>query len=75
MANVNVVSYGVFWDVDGHFGNIQLNLSDNSGHAIGGQTPEEMHMLVDILRNEKPVKFDTVAKRLSISFEPVGAGE
>ena len=75
MATLNVVSYVVFWDIDGHFGNIQLNLSDNSGYAIGGQTPEEMHMLVDILRNEKPVRFDTASKLLSTTFEPVGEGE
>ena len=75
MATLNVVSYVVFWDIDGHFGNIQLNLSDNSGYAIGGQTPEEMHMLVDILRNEKPVRFDTASKLLSTTFEPVGESE
>ncbi len=75
MASFEIKSYVVFWDIDGHFGNIQLNLANNQGYAIGGQTPEEMHMLVDILRHEKPLYFDTVAKRLSTSFEPVGESE
>jgi hypothetical protein len=75
MATFEVKSYVIFWDIDGHFGNIQLNLSNNQGFAIGGQTPEEMHMLVDILRNEKPLYFDTTSKLLSTSFEPAGEGE
>ncbi len=52
-------SYGVPWDVDDHRGNIQRNLANNSGWGIGGQTPEEMHMRVDLLRNEKPIRLDT----------------
>jgi hypothetical protein len=75
MATLDVVSYVVFWDIDGHFGNIQLNLSNNTGHAIGGQTPPEMHMLLDILRNEKPIRFNDVSKLLSTGFEAVGEGE
>ncbi len=51
MAYMKVTSYVVHWDVDDHRGNIQLNLANNSGWGIGGQTPEEMHMLVDLLSN------------------------
>jgi len=75
MALVEINSYHVHWDIDGHFGNIQLNLSNNTSIAIGGQTPEEMMMLVDILRNEKPIRFDTDSRRLSTAAEPVGEGE
>ena len=75
MATLDVVSYVVFWDIDGHFGSIQLNLSNSTGHAIGGQTAPEMHMLLDILRNEKPLRFNDVTKLLSTGFEPVGEGE
>ena len=75
MALVEINSYHVHWDIDGHFGNIQLNLSNNTSIAIGGQTPEEMMMLVDILRNEKPIRFDTDSRRLSTAPEPVGEGE
>ena len=38
MAVVGVNSYVVHWDVDAHRGNIQLNLANNQGVAIGGQT-------------------------------------
>ena len=75
MAFVEVKTYVVHWDVDDHRGNIQLNLANNSGWAIGGQTPEEMHMLVDLLRNEKPIRFDTVRRSLHLGFEPVGEEE
>lgn len=75
MASYQVLSYVVFWDIDGHFGNIQLNLSNNSGWAIGGQTPEEMMMLVDLLRNEKPIYFIDTTRLLVVGSEPVGEGE
>jgi len=75
MALVQVNSYNVFWDIDGHFGNIQLNLADSTSFAISGQTPDEMHTLVDLLRNERPIRFDTVTLLLSTAFEPVGEGE
>ena len=75
MAMIQVTSYVVFWDIDDHRGNIQLNLANNQGWAIGGQTPDEMHMLVDLLRNEKPIYFDTSSRLLSTSFEPVGEKE
>lgn len=75
MATFQITSYVVFWDIDDHRGNIQLNLSNNSGFAIGGQTPDEMQMLMDILRNEKPVNFDTTSKLLSTGFVPIAEGE
>ena len=75
MALVEINTYAVHWDIDGHFGNIQLNLANNTSFAIGGQTPDEMHMLVDLLRNEKPIRFDTDQRRLSTSLESVGEGE
>ena len=75
MPFVEVTSYVVHWDVDDHRGNIQLNLANNQGWAIGGQTPEEMYMLVDLLRNEKPIYFDTLKRSLHLSFEPVGENE
>jgi hypothetical protein len=75
MAWTQVTAYYVFWDIDGHSGNIQLNLANNTGWAIGGQTPEEMHMLVDLLRNESPIYFEDTSRLLIVGSEPVGEGE
>ena len=75
MAWSQVTAYYVFWDVDDHNVNIQLNLADNTGWAIGGQTPEEMHMLVDLLRNESPIYFEDTSRLLIVGSEPVGEGE
>jgi hypothetical protein len=75
MAWTQVNAYYVFWDIDGHSGNIQLNLANNTGWAIGGQTPDEMHMLVDLLRNEKPIYFEDTQRLLIVGSEPVGEGE
>jgi hypothetical protein len=75
VAWTQVTAYYVFWDIDGHSGNIQLNLANNTGWAIGGQTPEEMHMLVDLLRNESPIYFEDTSRLLIVGSEPVGEGE
>jgi hypothetical protein len=75
MAWTQVTAYYVFWDIDGHNGNIQLNLANNTGWAIGGQTPDEMHMLVDLLRNESPIYFEDSQRLLLVGSEPVGEGE
>lgn len=84
MAYVEVLSYGFRWDLDDHKGVIQLNLSNGFRWYIPGQTPGELHMIIDILRNEKPVYFDDEAHALFLPFpwggptaggEPVGEGE
>ena len=45
----------------------------NRPQAIGGQTPEEMHMLVDLLGNEKPIYFDTKTLFLRYSYSITGS--
>lgn len=65
MAFLQVISYVAFWNIDGQVGTIQVNPSDTTSRSIGGQTSEEMHMLVDLLRNEKRLTLDTDTNLLS----------
>jgi hypothetical protein len=39
------------------------------------ESPQEMLILVDLLRNEKPVYFHTVTKAIATAKEPVGEEE
>ncbi len=52
-----------------------MALIEVRSYGVGGQTPEEMHMRVDLLRNEKPIRFETDRRSLHFGFEPVGEGE
>jgi hypothetical protein len=58
MALKQVLSYSAVWGINQHTGTIQLNLDDHTGFGFPVGTPGEMEMLIDILRNEKPVHFD-----------------
>ena len=58
MAIVEILSYGVRWNVEHNNGTIGLNLANGVRWYIPVLTPEGMHMLIDLLRNEKPVSFD-----------------
>jgi hypothetical protein len=39
------------------------------------ETPQEMMMLVDLLRNEKPIYYDRKYNLITTGIEPVGEGE
>lgn len=75
MAVHQVLSYSVHWDLDGHFGKILVSLSNGVRKPVSGQTPQEMMMLVDVLRHESPVFFDDTANLLMLGSEPVGEAE
>jgi hypothetical protein len=75
MALKEVVTYSAVWGFNQHTGSIQLNLADHTGISFPITAPGEMEMLIDILRNEKPVLFDDAFNHLRIRYEPVGEGE
>jgi|RhiMetdeSRZDD1v2_1073273.scaffolds.fasta_scaffold570722_2 hypothetical protein len=80
-----LLSYKVKWNLNSHTGQIDVQLwAGNLGgnpHAtftatLQPQTPAEMQMLVDLLRNEKPIEFDTASKELRLGeWESAGEGE
>ena len=82
MADMNINDYRVFWSAETRKGRLELH-----GLAAGGKygveatvsvdvnDPGEMAMLVDILRNEKPVHFDRASQTFETTQEPTGEGE
>jgi hypothetical protein len=79
-----LLSYKAKWNLNSHTGQIIVRLwaeNLNNPHAtftatLQPQTPEEMYMLMDLLRNEKPIEYDTTAKELRLGeWETAGEGE
>ncbi|ASQ89705.1 hypothetical protein CHL67_01120 [Prosthecochloris sp. GSB1] len=76
MANVLVASYYSRWDMNEHTGRIALY--DSSNQLIENRVfrdPAEFQVVISMLRNEKPLWFDTEVLHLRTGSEPVGEGE
>ncbi len=79
-ALTQVARYYSRWDLDNHEGRIALY--DMSNNLVDNRTytnPKEFQVIVSILRNEKPLWFDSSVKHLRSGFgaigEPVGEEE
>ncbi len=76
MANILVASYYSRWDLHKHTGRIALY--DSSNQLIDNhryENPAEFQVVVSMLRNEKPVWYETEARYLRTGNEPAGEGE
>lgn len=78
MAVGMVGSYQAYWDTQQHNGQVKLHVWYGQGWslvevALAVESAEEMQLLVDLLRNEKPIWFDS--GKLRTGLEPVGEGE
>jgi len=79
-----LLSYKAKWDMDTHTGQIEVKLwAGTPGNpqntftaTLLPQTAEEMSMLVDLLRNEKPLDYNVNTKELTLlEWEVTGEGE
>ena len=80
MALTQVARYYSRWDLDNHNGRIALyGASNNSIENRVYTNPEEFQVIVGMLRNEKPLWFDSDMKHLRTGFgatgEPTGEEE
>jgi hypothetical protein len=75
MAMIEISAYSVYWHATERSGDVRVNLIDDSSFTLGGLTADEVRMLVDLLRNEKPVYFDPERRTVFVAWEPVGEGE
>jgi hypothetical protein len=75
MAMVEITAYSVYWHAAKKSGDVRVNLVDDSAHTLSGLNAEEVHMLVDLLRNEKPVYYSVERQVVFVAWEPVGEGE
>lgn len=75
MAMVEISAYSVYWHAAKKSGDVRLNLVDDTSHTLTDLNAEEVHMLVDLLRNEKPVYYSVERQIVFVAWEPVGEGE
>ena len=72
-----VNTYYARWSPSRHHGYVIVYWSGGSKQFPEGSfaNPAEFQIVVDMLRNEKPVWWDEPTQRLYVSNEPVGEGE
>ncbi len=76
MAEFTVKAYAPHWYLDQHRGYITIQTEGGPMFGLEGfQGPEEFMLVVDLLRNEQPVRWDDVNRRLRTTLEPVGEAE
>ena len=67
--------YAFFWNARNNEGIVQLQFADGSGDQVLADSPQEGLLLLDILRNEKPVLYDDENGIIMTGLEPIGEGE
>jgi hypothetical protein len=86
MARYNITDYSATWDFDQHYGRFVFYWEDenNPGPDIANSNwlyapriynPAEFQVMIDLLRNENPISYDSNTKRLMTGKEPPGEGE
>lgn len=75
VAAKTVKTYWAIWDADGHFGTLNIQTDDNITTIVTITNPGEFAVMVDLLRNEKPLQWDNVTKKLNTFNETPGEGE
>lgn len=68
-----VIKYQLFWRSDDDHGVFQLALANGTGATLDTDSAAEASLILDILRNEKPVYFEH--GMLITGFEPTGGGD
>ena len=69
-----VNKYKCYWNPSSREGRLTLYYEDTST-SLHMTSPEEMSLLVDILRNEQPVWYNIAENAFSTGAEPVGEEE
>ncbi len=72
---IEVIGYKTFWNATDNHGQLWILFADETGQLFDMETPQEMMMLVDLLRNEKPIYYDRKYNLITTGLEPVGEGE
>lgn len=69
-----ITHYQAAWHVTSHSGNITL-VYNGGEHVITGLKADAFHAVVDILRNERPVYWNSTDQTIHTLSELVGEGE
>jgi len=68
-------SYKITWRPIDNAGTIHVAMSNGTSAPIPIDSAQEMAMMIDLLRNEKPVFYNAKHQLVCTGFEAVGEGE
>ena len=76
MPTLPILQYRASWDMNHHFGVIQLRAENGSwSPSKKFDNPQEFCVVLDLLRNEKPIFHDVNHDRIKTSAEAIGEDE
>ena len=70
-----IEGYAFFWNARTNEGGLHLRFSGGGGGQVLVDSPQEGLLLLDVLRNEKPVYYDENNGMIMTGLESVGEGE
>ena len=79
MVMRSVTNYSASWDVNDQQGVVSFYEEGDHITNVVTSSRDEFRLITDLLRNEKPVSFETISRRILVGTapnrEPVGEGE
>ncbi|MBK9109695.1 MAG: hypothetical protein IPM92_17270 [Saprospiraceae bacterium] len=72
---LKVIDYSLYWRIRNNKGEVWLTLENQSSAHEWLDTATEFNAIADLLRNEKPVYYETERGYLGCGWEPTGEGE
>lgn len=76
MPTLHIVQYRAAWDINHHYGQIQLLGQNGSWSSVKQvNNPEEFRAILDLLRNEEPILYETSSEKIFTGPEPIGEDE
>ncbi len=72
---IEITSYKFVWELDNNEGLMHLKPTGGASKIVPIDSPQEASLLLDVLRNEKPVFYDSDNNIILTGLEPVGEGE
>lgn len=76
MPTLHILQYRASWDMNNHYGVIQLRAQDGSWSPPKRfENPQEFQVIIDLLRNEKPIYHDVNRDRIRTIAEAIGEDE
>ena len=70
-----ILEYSILFRHQSDSGMVHLKMADGTGQHFSFHSSQEAMLLLDILRNEKPVFYDQDHEILATGFEEVGEEE
>ena len=72
---IKIMKYMMSYRPSENAGSVHLILENGEGADIPIDSPQEASLLLDLLRNESPVFYDSAHQLLTCGIEGVGEGE